>query len=457
MVTITGTTLNDSIQVSQGAGPLGVPSRTLDTVATLSSGVTSLNSGSTVNNGIVNINTYAGADTIIGDNLIWLNDGSPTVAFGTINSGAGDDYISLYRSAVRDIEAGDGNDTVIMELTGGRNVNMGAGDDLTRLGADNNATVSDAELYQKAGANSLTLDGGFGGKDTLNLQGEWTVTLNSGYVTLDTNGDGVGDVVTNVYNYSQATQVIGFPAVLNGRVSWGTLTIRNPNATHETLTVASEANFQNYEFINAVCFTAGTMIETPEGLVAIETLQQGDLVLTRNGPQAVRWIGKRRLDSVDLGGNPKMLPIRVPAGAFGNGLPKRDVTFSPQHRVLIRSSIAERMFGSQEVLVPVKQLIGVNGIEVAGDTREVTYIHVMFEEHQLVEVEGIEAESLYPGQQALSFLGEDQLNELREIFPNFDEMARNDYPSVDSIPFLKGRETRSLAARHVKNGRPLYS
>ncbi|MFV0409238.1 MAG: Hint domain-containing protein [Paracoccus sp. (in: a-proteobacteria)] len=404
----------------------------------------------------MNVNSGNGNDTIVGENMIWLQDGSPTIAFNTINSGAGEDYISLYRSAAINVSSGNDNDTVIMELTGGGNVNMGAGNDVTRIGGAPDETVSDSEVYQKYGQNPLALDGSFGA-DTLNLQGDWTLTLSSGNVTIDTDGDGIGDLVTNVYASSQANKVIGFPAVLNGTVSWGTVTINNPNATHETLTIANDVTFRNYETIKAVCFTAGTMIETTEGLVAIETLRQGDLVLTRNGPQPVRWIGKRRLDSVDLGGNPKMLPIRVPAGAFGNGLPKRDVTFSPQHRVLIRSSIAERMFGSQEVLVPVKQLIGVNGIEVAGDVREVQYIHVMFEEHQLVEVEGIEAESLYPGQQALSFLGEDQLNELREIFPNFDEMARNDYPSVDSIPFLKGRETRSLAARHVKNGRPLYS
>lgn len=45
----------------------------------------------------------------------------------------------------------------------------------------------------------------------------------------------------------------------------------------------------------AVCFTAGTMIATPDGERAIETLKVGDLVETLdNGPQAIRWIGGAR-------------------------------------------------------------------------------------------------------------------------------------------------------------------
>ena len=42
----------------------------------------------------------------------------------------------------------------------------------------------------------------------------------------------------------------------------------------------------------APCFTAGTLIETPRGAVAIETLQVGDRVMTLDrGPQPLRWIG----------------------------------------------------------------------------------------------------------------------------------------------------------------------
>ena len=80
----------------------------------------------------------------------------------------------------------------------------------------------------------------------------------------------------------------------------------------------------------------------------------------------------------------------------------------------------------------------------------------MFDKHEIVSVEGIEAESLYPGKQAMSFLSQDQLTELRAIFPDFDTMCEADTLET-AVPFLKGREARSLAARHAKNGQPFHS
>ena len=44
------------------------------------------------------------------------------------------------------------------------------------------------------------------------------------------------------------------------------------------------------------CFTPGTMIATLRGERAVETLQQGDKIVTRdNGVQEIAWIGGRIL------------------------------------------------------------------------------------------------------------------------------------------------------------------
>lgn len=447
MATISGNGFANGATVVNALDANGVPVRSSSSVTVNTSNATV--SGS---NTFYAVNMGDGNDTLVGENMAWRYDGSPTVAFGNIDMGSGNDSVSLFRSGFTDIDMGSGNDTLVLEYASGRNVSMGGGDDYVRLGGNPDQTISDAELAQKAAANNtLNINGG-AGVDTLNLQGEWTVTLTSN-VTIDMNGNGIfdaGDVVTNVYSNSDVKNIIGYPTVLSGTVSFGTVTLAN------NTTIANRAVFSNFEVINAVCFTSGTLIETDKGLVTVETLNEGDMVKTRNGFQPLRWIGKRKLDAIDLRGNPKLLPVRVPAGAFGGGLPSRDVSFSPQHRVLIRSSIAERMFGVAEVLVPVKQLVGFNGIDIDGEVREVTYFHLMFEDHQIVTVEGIEAESLYPGRQAMSFLSQDQLMELRQIFAGFDAMCEADSFST-GIPFLKGRETRSLAARHAKNGRPLYS
>ena len=49
------------------------------------------------------------------------------------------------------------------------------------------------------------------------------------------------------------------------------------------------------------CFTPGTMIATLRGERAVETLQQGDKIVTRdNGVQEIAWIGGRILGRADM-------------------------------------------------------------------------------------------------------------------------------------------------------------
>ena len=61
------------------------------------------------------------------------------------------------------------------------------------------------------------------------------------------------------------------------------------------------------------CFVAGTMIATPDGDRAVETLRPGDLVLTHDdGPQPVRWAGQRTMRAEGA-----YAPIELRAGTFG--------------------------------------------------------------------------------------------------------------------------------------------
>jgi hypothetical protein len=80
-----------------------------------------------------------------------------------------------------------------------------------------------------------------------------------------------------------------------------------------------------------ICFYPGTPIRTPDGEVAVETLQPGDLVLTHDGRSvAVNWVGRQTVSTVFT---PKLrvLPIRIKAGALGDNTPTRDLLVSPDH------------------------------------------------------------------------------------------------------------------------------
>lgn len=204
------------------------------------------------------------------------------------------------------------------------------------------------------------------------------------------------------------------------------------------------------------CFVAGTLVLTENGLVPVESIRPGDLVVTMDdGLQPVRWIASRtmHLGNLRLADGASMAPIRISAGALGEGFPSRDLLLSPQHRVLVRSQIAQRMFGAREVLVPVKQLLSLDGVTQLDETREVTYVHFMFDKHQLVFAEGAAVESLYAGKMALQSIGKRALEELVTIFP---ELAGHDdavFPSARD--FAAGKKARKLVARHVANRKPI--
>ena len=62
------------------------------------------------------------------------------------------------------------------------------------------------------------------------------------------------------------------------------------------------------------------------------------------------------------------------------------------------------MFGTDEVLVAAKQLLQIDGIDVADDLDEVVYVHFIFDRHEIVYANGAESESLYTGPEALKTL-----------------------------------------------------
>lgn len=202
------------------------------------------------------------------------------------------------------------------------------------------------------------------------------------------------------------------------------------------------------------CFTAGTLIRTPAGDCRVEDVRVGDLVLTRdNGPQPVCWIGRRHVTGSEIAAHPALAPVRIGAGVLGNGLPEQDLLVSQQHRVLVRSAIAARMFGAQELLIAARHLTEVDGIAIVADMPGVTYVHLMFSAHQIVVSNGAETESLYPGPQALLALGDAGL-EILALFPQL-RGGVDGFPAAR--PFVAGRKARQLALRHAANNMPLAS
>lgn len=203
-----------------------------------------------------------------------------------------------------------------------------------------------------------------------------------------------------------------------------------------------------------VCFASGTLIETSDGRIAVEELAIGTTILTGNGPCEIRWIGSVTLDAAKLAANPHLRPIRIRAGALGPETPSADLVVSPQHRILVRSKIAQRMFGTNEVLVAAKQLLLLDGIDIAEDLDEVEYFHFLFDRHEVVTANGAEAESLFTGPEALKAVGSAAREEILALFPS---LADHDYAAVPARALASGRMARRLAVRHRQNAMTLVN
>lgn len=147
-----------------------------------------------------------------------------------------------------------------------------------------------------------------------------------------------------------------------------------------------------------VCFYPGTLIATPAGAVPVEALGAGDLVLTADGRQvAVRWMARQAV-AIRFADPLKALPIRIRAGALGEGLPARDLLVSPRHALLVEG-----------VLVQAGALVNGTTIARETDVPEVfTYWHVETADHSLILAEGVAAETFVD-------------NVDRERFDNWDE------------------------------------
>jgi hypothetical protein len=165
------------------------------------------------------------------------------------------------------------------------------------------------------------------------------------------------------------------------------------------------------------CFTPGTLIATAKGERLVEELQAGDRIITRdNGFQEIAWVGAKQLSGQELAQRPNLRPVFVKAGAFGDGLPERDMMLSPNHKVLLANDKAELYFDEREVLVAAKHLIGKPGIQQV-DVAQTTYIHFMFERHEVVLSDGAWTESFYPGDHSINGMDEAARAEILTLFP----------------------------------------
>lgn len=340
----------------------------------------------------------------------------------TVDGDAGND--TLYGGAGNDKVIGDeGNDTMYAG-SGDDDIFAGSGDDTIYAGTGADSVFGDTgNDYIYAGPGDEVFGGGNG-----ELPANDCDTLDLSLLT----PAGTTAVFSNLVS---DTTTGGNGNGWNGKVSF---------VDDTTGAIVGEMKFQDIEK-GIPCFTPGTMIKTKTGEVAVEELKVGDKVLTRdNGYQTIRWTGTRAVSAGELQAVPDLQPIRITAGALGDNLPERDMNVSPQHRMLVGNAATELWFGEDEVLVAAKHLTCLEGVDV--DTQaDVTYVHVMFDAHEIICADGSWSESFQPGDLSLGSLDAAARAELFTLFP---ELATGDaelkYPAARTT--LKAHEAPLVLA-----------
>ncbi|MEQ3726534.1 MAG: Hint domain-containing protein [Tateyamaria sp.] len=193
-----------------------------------------------------------------------------------------------------------------------------------------------------------------------------------------------------------------------------------------------------------VCFTPGTRIRTLAGEVPIQNLKAGDRVVTRDhGAQTIKWIGSTTVSGSYASDNKRLRPILIRKDALGPQTPERDMRVSRQHRILVRDWRAEMLFGNPGgVLVPAFTLCNDKTITEERPTEDVTYIHMAFENHEIVYADGIEAESFQPVARTVVGLSAPHRKELFELFPELAHEQSHVYESAREE--LRGHLARAI-------------
>jgi hypothetical protein len=189
---------------------------------------------------------------------------------------------------------------------------------------------------------------------------------------------------------------------------------RSPDGS-DTLTVAAPS---------PQCFAAGTAIATPTGEAPVETLAEGDLVLTEDGRSVcVKWIGRQTLHRDRLG--LRSQPVRIRANALGTGIPHCDLTVTADHGMVVQNHLinASALVNHETIsFVPLAEL-----------ETEFTVFHIETAAHEVLLANGAPSESF------IDYCG-------RKTFDNFaDYLSQNGAEAlIHEMPL-----PRVSSARHL--------
>ncbi|MGJ8546640.1 MAG: Hint domain-containing protein [Sulfitobacter sp.] len=248
--------------------------------------------------------------------------------------------------------------------------------------------------------------------------------------------DAGGNVIATQVIYPQSTSYTTFTMPISFP-SAGTYTLRMTELGTDN---SNGAIIDNVAIM--VCFHGSTKIAVPGGEKPAREIAPGDLVVTGSGLRAVRWVGRRHVSAQEMAQDAKFAPVRICAGALGDGLPKADLLVSRQHRMWVNAAPCLSLFGVEAALVAAVRLTDLPGIYADQSVGALDYIHILFDQHEVVFAEGAPSESMLFGAQAKAALTVQARAQLQQMF--------GDAPEAQAAAFIPPRKEQRLLVHSIK-------
>ena len=319
-----------------------------------------------------------GAGTTIADSVT-----GSTLAIGGLSSFADDGQIVADAATLE----------IATTLDGGGTISLADGASLSIKELASTATTT---IVFGAGHNLLSLPADLSGSAALHI-----------ILT----GLAVGDLID--FAGISANEAVG-PFVQPGAgAAGGTLDVQGGSGAQASvvlgdaatgLTFVASSDQTGGTLVTVACFRTGTRIAVAGGERAVERLRIGDRVRTASGAlRPVRWLGRRRYPAATVAAQRQLRPVRIMAGALGQGLPRRDLFVSPLHAMLIDG-----------VLVPAAAIV--NGTSITrAPIAAVSYVHVELDSPDIILAEGAATETFVDCDSRAMF---DNAAEFAQLYPD---------------------------------------
>lgn len=182
-------------------------------------------------------------------------------------------------------------------------------------------------------------------------------------------------------------------------------------------------------------FAHGAIVTTTQGPVAIEDLEPGMKLITRDhGSQRLLWVGKMKIVpkfAETTAHDARM--TRIMADSFGFTRPERDLTAGPGARMLKSGPVASDQTCR---LVPVNQMSdGMSVIDIVPPSPVDVY-HLCLPRHASIMVNGLDMETFHPGEDFQMNMGQNMLSLFLSLFPHIDEPDDFGRLSYDRAPLV---------------------